>query len=185
MRKSPNFCLCNPNPLAALGNTPMKSNRQMRTLLDLYFFILLRFGKSKRLDCGFSVTVYSMPESIKVSSLLRISPLLHPDVRAKYWLRLRFFHLVEHHIRRMQEIPAPASSGATSKQIPCEIVTTGSAFEHTCSIRLSRIRPADCPPWKNLVLRLVLVNNDKLIPAIPRTEGIVALHFPQLIRNRH
>ena len=38
---------------------------------------------------------------------------------------------------------------------------------------------------KNLVLRLVLVNNDKLIPAIPRTEGIVALHFPQLIRNRH
>ena len=82
-RKSPNFCLCNPNPLAALGNTPMKSNRQMRTSLDLYFFILLRFGKSKRLDCGFSVTVYSMPESIKVSSLLRILPLLHPDVRAK------------------------------------------------------------------------------------------------------
>ena len=38
---------------------------------------------------------------------------------------------------------------------------------------------------KNLVLRLVLVNNDKLIPAVPRAEGVAALHFPQLVRNRH
>ena len=138
MRKSSNFCLCNPNPLAALGNTPMKSNRQMRTLLDLYFFILLRFGKSKRLDCGFSVTVYSMPESIKVSSLLRISPLLHPDAQVKCCCGCAF-HFVEHHIRRMGN-PSSGFLRATSKQIPCEIVTTGSAFEHTCSIRLSRIR---------------------------------------------